>query len=212
MVSYADLELEKGVPAGAFWTLVGAFFYSVYIVLLRRKVNHEDNMDSPMFFGFVGLFNTVLLWPGLPVFHLLGWEEFQLPDARQLQFLVLNGVIGTVLSELLWLWGCFLTSSLVATLAISLTIPLTILADIMWKGKRYGPVFFVGAVPMFFSFFLVALLAHYEDWDPLQDLCKVLARKCRGAVNPASRNQFVFDRQERESLISQESTSQDESI
>jgi drug/metabolite transporter (DMT)-like permease len=44
--------------------LFGAFFYSSYTVLLRRKVNHEDNMDAPMFFGFVGLFNAVLLWPG----------------------------------------------------------------------------------------------------------------------------------------------------
>ena len=48
--------------------LFGAFFYSTYIVLLRRKANHEDNMDAPMFFGFVGLFNAVLLWPGIDVF------------------------------------------------------------------------------------------------------------------------------------------------
>ena len=30
--------------------------------------------------------------------------------------------------------GCFLTSSLIATLALSLTIPLTMLADVLWKG------------------------------------------------------------------------------
>jgi solute carrier family 35 protein F5 len=47
-----------------FRALFGAFFYSSYIVLLRRKVNHEDNMDAPMFFGFVGLFNAIFLWPG----------------------------------------------------------------------------------------------------------------------------------------------------
>jgi solute carrier family 35 protein F5 len=36
-----------------------------------------------------------------------------MPTSRQWEFLVINGVIGTVVSELLWLWGCFLTSSLV---------------------------------------------------------------------------------------------------
>ena len=41
----------------------------------------------------------------------------------------------TVLSELLWLLGCFYTSSLVATLAISLTIPLTMLADVLVKER-----------------------------------------------------------------------------
>lgn len=30
--------------------------------------------------------------------------------------------------------GCFLTSSLIATLALSLTIPLTMMADVLWKG------------------------------------------------------------------------------
>jgi hypothetical protein len=49
--------------------------------------------------------------------------------------MVVNGLIGTVLSELLWLLGCFYTSSLVATLAISLTIPLTMLADVLVKAR-----------------------------------------------------------------------------
>ena len=36
LVSYSDLDLEaSGFPAGALWTLAGAFFYSAYIVLLR---------------------------------------------------------------------------------------------------------------------------------------------------------------------------------
>ena len=216
LVSYSDLDFETGgsVPAGAIWTLVGAFFYAVYIVLLRRRVNHEDNMDSPMFFGFVGLFNALLLWPGLFLLHLTHKESFEIPTVTQFQFLILNGLLGTVLSEILWLWGCFYTSSLVATLAISLTIPLSILADIIWRGKTYGPIFFVGAIPMFFSFFLVAMLTHYEGWDPLMDLCRAVSKKCRGLFDPAARNNYVFDRHERESLINQQdhSTSQDESI
>ena len=65
LVSYADLDLEGGFPTGALWALLGAACYSVYIVLLRRRVSNEENMDSPMFFGFVGLFNCALLWPGL---------------------------------------------------------------------------------------------------------------------------------------------------
>ena len=59
-----------------------------------------------------------------------------------------------------------------ATLSISLTVPLSILADILWKEKRYGPLFFAGAVPMFCSYFIVALLTHFQDWDPLMDLLR----------------------------------------
>jgi hypothetical protein len=36
-----------------------------------------------------------------------------------------------------------------ATLAIGLTIPMSILADVFWKHKTYEPLFVIGAVPMF---------------------------------------------------------------
>ena len=61
----------------SFRTILGAFCYSVYIVLLRRRVNHEDNMDSPMFFGFVGMFNAFMLWPGIIGLHFSGKETFE---------------------------------------------------------------------------------------------------------------------------------------
>ena len=49
----------------------------MYIVLLRRRVSHEDNMDSPMFFGFVGMLNALMLWPGLLGLHFTGKETFE---------------------------------------------------------------------------------------------------------------------------------------
>ena len=111
------------------WALCGSIFYSIYIVLLRRKVNNEENMDgktsiciltflmitqlftAPMFFGFVGLFNAALLWPGLIFCHFTGNETFEMPTIKQWEFLIINGFIGTVLSELLWLLGCFCKNS-----------------------------------------------------------------------------------------------------
>ncbi|KAG7157896.1 Solute carrier family 35 member F5-like 1 [Homarus americanus] len=88
-----------------------------------------------------------------------------------------NGLVGTVLSELLWLWGCFLTSSLMATLSLSLTIPLTMFVDIWLKGIKYSLLIYIGAIPMMTSFIAVSLLTHYESWDPLMDGMKYLHRK-----------------------------------
>ena len=182
-----------------------------------NEFQNEDNMDPPMFFGFVGLFSTLLLWPGLFILHSTEQEPFQLPTAKQWEFLVVNGVIGTVLSELLWLLGCFYTSSLIATLSIGLTIPLSIIADIVWKQKSYHAIFVVGAIPMFISFFIIALLTHYQDWDPLLDFCKFFGNQCKILLccksnTNRSRYQrtrerlnsgYVFDQNERESLIEQ---------
>ena len=51
MVSLSDLKVEKSVPFGAGWALAGAMCYATYLVMLKRKVDHEDKLCIPMFFG-----------------------------------------------------------------------------------------------------------------------------------------------------------------
>lgn len=51
---------------GSLWSLVGAMLYAVYIVMIKRKVDREDKLDIPMFFGknknnVIGSFNSVSL-------------------------------------------------------------------------------------------------------------------------------------------------------
>ena len=52
--------------------------------------------------------------------------------------------------------------SLIATCAMALTIPMSIAADVFWKHKTYHPIFIMGAIPMFCSFFVIVLLTHYQ--------------------------------------------------
>ncbi|XP_066963689.1 solute carrier family 35 member F5 isoform X1 [Macrobrachium rosenbergii] len=200
LVSLEDISLEgSSVPVGVVWSLVGAILYACYMVFLKRKVPTEDRMDFSMFFGFVGLFNTILLWPGFPLLDALGWETFQLPNKSQWLYMSVNGLVGTVFSELLWLWGCFLTSSLMATLSLSLTIPLTMIVDTWVKNIEYSYIFYIGSVPMMLSFVIVTLLTHYEDWDPLMDGIKFIHRKC--CRQSVSYSLVDTDGIERESLI-----------
>ncbi|XP_057709157.1 solute carrier family 35 member F5-like isoform X1 [Corythoichthys intestinalis] len=165
-LSAMDRPDEKAT-IGSLWALAGAFLYAIYIVMIKRRVDREDKLDIPMFFGFVGLFNLLLLWPGFLLLHYTGFEAFELPTQLVWSYIFINGLIGTVLSEFLWLWGCFLTSSLIGTLALSLTIPLSILADIFLQKVRFSWLFFAGAVPVFLSFFIATLLCHYNNWDPV---------------------------------------------
>jgi hypothetical protein len=86
--------------------------------------------------------------------------------------------------------GSFLTSSLLATLAISLTIPLSMLADVLMKGVTYSPTFYLGSLPMVFSFFAVTALSHYHNWDPILQCCKLTLFKkyarCSTEASPAA--------------------------
>ncbi|XP_015509918.2 solute carrier family 35 member F5 [Neodiprion pinetum] len=187
LVSLSDLTIEANrIPIGIILALVSAFFYAAYLVFLRRKVDHEDKMDIPMFFGFVGLFNLTLLWPLFFILHYGDWEDFEWPNTHQWTFLIINGLIGTVLSEVLWLWGCFLTSSLIATLAVSLTMPMSMLADVLVKKVEYPCMFYLGTVPMLLAFVIVSLLSYYDNWDPVLEGVKRLytwvCRRSRSSV------------------------------
>ncbi|KAK7502422.1 hypothetical protein BaRGS_00006375 [Batillaria attramentaria] len=202
MVSLSDMKLEDKVPTGALWGLASAMLYAFYLVLVRRRVNHEDRMDIPMFFGFVGLICALLLWPGFFILHYSRQEVFELPNKTQWLFILINGLIGTVLSEILWLWGCFLTSSLVATLALSLTIPLTMIADVLIKDVDYSLLFYLGSIPIFMAFFVVTFLTHWENWDPVfVGLKKLIHCICRRRLVQRIRE---LDREQTASLINGE--------
>ena len=55
--------------------------------------------------GFVGLFDFLLLLPFVLIWDVAGIERFELPPTPNVWTLMLvNAFIGTVLSELLWLW------------------------------------------------------------------------------------------------------------
>ncbi|CAB3984139.1 Hypothetical predicted protein [Paramuricea clavata] len=140
LVTFSDSHQTKGgVNYGAIFSLAGAILYSCYLVLLKLKVPNENQMDIATFFGWQ-------VWCSLTV----------------------NAVFGTVLSEYLWLWGCYLTSSLSATLALGMVMPLTMLTDILRGRIQLSFMFVAGSVPVFLSFFLITYLCHYENWDPVR--------------------------------------------
>ncbi len=63
------------------------------------------NILSIVFAGFVGLFSALLFWPVFFALHYSGLEKFTLPhDSQTWLYIIVNGLLGTVLAELLWLW------------------------------------------------------------------------------------------------------------
>lgn len=89
--------------------------------------------------GFVGLFNLILLMPGFRILDETGWEPFGaltswrmpcaphsskviptgFPDKTTWGYVILNCLVGTVISDYLWLWATLLTSPLITTLGSS---------------------------------------------------------------------------------------------
>ena len=63
------------------------------------------HVHTRTFTGFVGLFDFLLLLPLVLIWDITDLEQFELPPTPNVWTLLLvNGFVGTVLSELLWLW------------------------------------------------------------------------------------------------------------
>lgn len=62
------------IALGDAMALLSAVIYGLYVTVMKRKVPNEDKVDMQMFFGLVGVFNVVLLWPLFFVLHWTGIE------------------------------------------------------------------------------------------------------------------------------------------
>lgn len=78
-------ELAIGDSMAAF----SAILYGVYTIVMKKRVGGEDAVNMPIFFGLVGLWNMVLLWPGFLILHLTGAEPFQLPPTSRIWAIVM---------------------------------------------------------------------------------------------------------------------------
>ena len=140
---------------GDLLALVGAALYGCYTVFLKLKVRNEERVSMPLFFGFVGIFNLVVLWPAIIFLDILGLEPFALPSTRTIWMVVAANAAITFVSDYLWVLAMLMTSPLVVTVGISMSIPLALLGDHILYAHSANFLFFLGAAFVFASFIAI---------------------------------------------------------
>lgn len=126
--------------------LLSSFFYAVYTIVLRTCLPDDNRYSMGMTFGAVGVINFFALWVGFPVLDYFNIEPFHWPKKSQLGPLMINALIGTNLSDVLWARSVILTSPIVATLGLSLTTPMSMVVDRVIYGSSYSHLYIIGAI------------------------------------------------------------------
>lgn len=143
------------VAVGDALALLSAVLYGLYATTLTKVVGDESRVNMPLFFGFVGVFNIGLLWPGLGILHLAGVEKFELPpDGYIWAALIFNATI-SLISDVAWAYAVLLTSPLVVTVGLSLTIPLSLVGQMLLNGQYSSIWYWLGAFVVVLSFIFV---------------------------------------------------------
>ncbi|CAE6475449.1 unnamed protein product, partial [Rhizoctonia solani] len=87
---------------GDFLALGSALFYALYVVLLKVWIGDESRINMQLFFGFVGIFNTLAFWPIGVLLHYTHIEVFELPSSKKALYVVLLNMFITLSSDYIY--------------------------------------------------------------------------------------------------------------
>ena len=147
--------------------LFSALCYSVYSVVLARalrgsQARHagERSAAAPsidLIFGFIGLASLVLLWPIVFALHSAGTEDLSGLSAAYVLVVLAKGLCDNILASQLWAYAVSISTPTLATVALSLTVPLAVVSDLLlMQGAWPSPLLVSGCSLTIAGFFLSA--------------------------------------------------------
>ncbi|KDO19210.1 hypothetical protein SPRG_15653 [Saprolegnia parasitica CBS 223.65] len=114
---------------GDILALVGAIMYGVYTTAIRFKIPDETKVSICLFFGLLGVVNAVGLLPFVLAFHYTDVESLSDLTGKIIGLITVNSLFNNVLADYLWALSMLFTTPTVATIGLSLTVPLAIVSD-----------------------------------------------------------------------------------
>ncbi|KAF2272696.1 uncharacterized protein EI97DRAFT_385244 [Westerdykella ornata] len=148
-------KTPRELALGDVMAFVSAVLYGFYAILMKKRIGDESKVNMPLFFGLVGLFNVILLWPGFILLHWTGVEPFELPPTNRILTIVLVNSASSLVSDYSWAYAMLLTSPLIVSVGLSLTIPLSLIGQMILDSQYSSALYWVGAVIMFLSFIFI---------------------------------------------------------
>ncbi|KAK5117756.1 hypothetical protein LTR85_008731 [Meristemomyces frigidus] len=146
----------KDIAIGDALAFFSAILYGLYAAFMKKRIGDESRVNMLIFFGLVGVINVVLLWPGLIILHFTGLERFELPPTSKVTAIILTNSMCSLVSDLAWAYAILLTSPIVVTVGLSMTIPLSLVGQIVLNSQTASPLYWVGALLVVLSFVFVS--------------------------------------------------------
>ncbi|KAI1111098.1 hypothetical protein F5Y14DRAFT_426626 [Nemania sp. NC0429] len=156
-------KTQAQLAIGDAMALFSAIVYGVYVVVMKMRIGNEDRINMPLFFGLVGTWNLLLLWPLFPILHYTGIEPFELPPNGKIWTIILLNSLSSLASDISWAYAMLLTTPLVVTVGLSLNIPVSLIGQKIQYQQSSSFVYWIGAVIVLISFIFITRESHDKD-------------------------------------------------
>ncbi|XP_020210089.1 uncharacterized transporter C405.03c isoform X2 [Cajanus cajan] len=158
---------QKHSIIGDIFGLLSAICCGLFTVVLKNSVGSGDKVDMEKLFGCIGLYSFLAFWWIAWPLNAVGIEpHFKFPSSMSTwEMVIANNICSSVISDYLCnnheycvralsiIW----TAPLVATLGMSLTIPVAMIADMVIHGRKYSALYILGCIQVFAGFTLANL-------------------------------------------------------
>ncbi|KAI0398339.1 hypothetical protein F5Y17DRAFT_411959 [Xylariaceae sp. FL0594] len=165
-------KTQAQIAIGDAMALFSAVVYGLYVVTMKVRVGNEDRVNMSLFFGLVGTFSCLLLWPLFFILHFTGIEPFELPPNGKVWAIILMNSLSSFISDISWAYAMLLTTPLVVTVGLSLTIPLSLIGEMIQYAQHASFAYWVGAVIVVLSFVFINHESKEEEEE--EERCKPL--------------------------------------
>ncbi|KAI1645564.1 uncharacterized protein F4817DRAFT_342994 [Daldinia loculata] len=154
---------QQQIAIGDAMAFFSAVVYGLYVVVMKVRIGNEERVNMPLFFGLVGVFNILFLWPLFFILHFTGIEPFELPPSGKVWAIIILNSISSFVSDISWAYAMLLTTPLVVTVGLSLTIPLSLIGEMIQYAQYSSFMYWIGAAVVLVSFIFVNNESHDED-------------------------------------------------
>ncbi|WIA09997.1 hypothetical protein OEZ85_010209 [Tetradesmus obliquus] len=129
-------DASQGQLLGDALCVLSALLYSGYTVALQAQLRHDSPEAPALFFGVIGCMTAAVGLPLLGCGQLLGWLDVRQLQPQALALAGINGLMDYVLADYTWARAVLLLGPTVATLGMTVQIPLATAADVVlsWTG------------------------------------------------------------------------------
>lgn len=169
--------------AGDIIAMVSCVGYGVYTTIIKFYVPEDRDVPMQLLLGYVGVVTGLLLLPVLLLLIGMKWGSMDGLTGEAFGFITLNGFADTVVADYFWARAVLLTSPTVATIGMSITIPLALITDLLVNQIVPTYTSILGSLTVIVGFIMVNLDKEQQYY--IYDKFRYLGFMCCTSYRPA---------------------------